>query len=67
MLTGMASGLTKQLTKGVKMGLQNLGVIDNNKRNKQMNEVKKVLSSLTYQQILPQGQHYLDLGTGQRS
>ena len=32
-----------------------------------MNQVRKVLSQMTYQTILPQTEHYLDLGTGRTS
>ena len=64
MATGMASGLGKAVTMGGKMVLQNLGVLENNKRHKQINKVKNVLSQMTYQTILPEGEYYLDLSTG---
>ena len=48
MATGMAGGLAKSLTMGGKMVLQNLGVIDSNKKHTQINQVKKVLSQMTY-------------------
>jgi hypothetical protein len=37
MLTGMAGGLAKSLTMGGKLVLQNLGVLENNKKHKQIN------------------------------
>lgn len=43
MLTGMAGGLAKSLTMGGKLVLQNLGVLENNKKHKQINQVKRVL------------------------
>ena len=48
MATGMASGLGKAVTMGGKMVLQNLGVLENNKKHKQINQVKNVISQMTY-------------------
>ena len=64
MLGGMAGGLAKSLTMGGKLVLQNLGVLENNKKHKQINQVKRVLQQMTYQTILPQGEYYLEMGTG---
>ena len=43
MLGGMAGGLAKSITMGGKMVLQNLGVLENNKKHEQINKVKRVL------------------------
>ena len=64
MLGGMAGGLAKSLTMGGKLVLQNLGVLENNKKHKQINQVKRVFQQMTYQTILPQGEYYLEMGTG---
>ena len=64
MLGGMAGGLAKSLTMGGKLVLQNLGVLENNKKHKQINQVKRVLQQMTYQTILPQGEYYLEMATG---
>lgn len=55
------TGLAQNLASGGYKVLQAVGVVGTNKRQIQLDYIKKVLHNLEYQVILPKSEYYLDL------